>query len=187
MATRWHTRVGLALASPRAALAVADEPSVAGRAGSDLMRLLGLLLLAAHLRRLVAAVWLALAIDVGVGARGLVAALSQAWTTPLVALAVLTAGLFVAGGRARSIGRAMDAAAVAAVPVIAVELLGTLVVRHAEGELPAATTTVLTVLAAGWAAVVAVLAVPRLRQAAVGQGATSLRQVAQARRSTHQT
>ncbi len=170
MATRWHTRIGLALASPRVALAIADEPAAAGRAGSDLMRLLGLLLLAAHLRRVVAAVWLALAIDVGVGARGLIAALSQAWTTPLVALAVLTAGLFVVGGATRSIGRAMDAAAVAAVPVLAVELVGTLALRHAEGALPAATSTVLTVLAAGWAVVLAALATPRLRQPATGQG-----------------
>lgn len=172
-APRWHVRVGLALVAPRRALALADAPAAAGRAGNDLMRVLVVVVVAAHLRRLVAAVWLAAAVDLGVGARGLLAALAQAWTTPLVLLGVLAALAFVAAGTTRSFGRAMDAAAVAVVPAAAVELLGTLALRHGAGALPAATSTALTVVAWGWAATVAALAVPGLRRAAIDRAVAS--------------
>ena len=159
------TRLGLALAAPRWALAVADLPAHAGRAGNDLIRAIGILLVAAHTRRLVAAVWVAVVVGLGAGARAVVAVLSQALTIDLAFLVVAALGLWVAAGRRRKLGRAFDLICVAAIPLIAVELIATAIVRAADVEVPAGLGYALTGIAFGWSGAVIGAALRPIRRA----------------------
>jgi peroxiredoxin len=162
------TRFGLALVAPRWALAVADQPAHAGRSGSDLIRLLGILLVAAHPRRIVAAVWLATEIGAGAGLRGVVAALSQALTVTLAFLVLATLGVWVASGPRRAIGRAFDLVCVATVPLIAIELVATAVVRGFDVEAPGGVMLVLSAAAFAWAGSLVALAWRQARLAPPG-------------------
>jgi thiol-disulfide isomerase/thioredoxin len=118
------TRLGLVVAAPSWALAVAGDRRHPGRSGSDLMRAMGCLVLAGHLRGLVVALWLAISVDATLGFRTLSAVLSASLTMPLAFL-VLSAGLlWLTAGKARHMGRAFDLAAVATVPLVLVLLVG---------------------------------------------------------------
>jgi peroxiredoxin len=152
------TRFGLALVAPRWALAVADQPAHAGRSGSDLIRLLGILLVSAHARRIVAAVWLATEVGAGAGLRGVVAVLSQALTVTLAFLVVTTLGVWLASGPRRALGRAFDLVCVATVPLIAIELVATAVVRGLDVAVPGPLGFVLSAVAFGWAGALIALA-----------------------------
>jgi thiol-disulfide isomerase/thioredoxin len=144
------TRIGLALVAPRWAMAVADTAGEAGRSGTDLIRALGVLLLSVHTRRLVAAVWLAVAVGFLPGLRGVAAVLSQALTIDLAFLVVATMLLWVAAGPRRALGRAFDQVCVAAIPLVAVEVVATTVVRGAGLELSRGVTLGLSAVAYGW-------------------------------------
>lgn len=128
-------RVGLALAAPRWAMAVADDPRHPGRAGSDVIRLFAIVLVCVHTRSLVVAAWLTGALGVGAGGQALMAAASSAFTKPLAFLVVATAIVWIAGSVLargwRGPGRAFDLACVALIPLLAVEVVGTLVLRGA--------------------------------------------------------
>ena len=154
-ALRFIERVGLAIATPRWALVVADETSHSGRSGSDLLRLLGLSLLAVHARRLVAAGWLTLAFGAGAGVRGLAAVLSQAFNVDLAFLVVATVLVWALGGAHRAIGRAFDLVCVAVVPLIIVELLGSVIGGAISltsiGDMPLWLSWAFAGLAYGWA------------------------------------
>jgi hypothetical protein len=89
-------RVGLALVRPRWALALADDPGEPGRAGTDLVAVLAIAIVALATRELVAAAWLAKAIDPALGGRTALNVLAGAITQPLAFLligAVLTFAL----------------------------------------------------------------------------------------------
>jgi thiol-disulfide isomerase/thioredoxin len=159
------TRIGLALVAPRWALAIADRPEHAGRSGSDLIRMLGVLLAAVHLRRLIAVGWLAAAVGVGAGLRGLVATLSHALTVDLAFLVVATVVLWLAAGPRRSVGRAFDQVCVAALPIIAVEVVATGVVRAADLAVPPAAMIALTSIAYAWAGALVALGWRQIRRA----------------------
>ena len=118
------TRLGLALVEPRWALAVAGDRRTPGRSGSDLMRVIGLLLLGGHLRGLVVALWLMGSVHAGLGLRTGGAVLSAALTTPLAFLVIAALLLWLGSGRARHLGRAFDLASVAVVPLLLVLLVG---------------------------------------------------------------
>lgn len=118
------SRLGLALIAPKWALAVAGDRRNPGRAGSDLMRVIAMLLLGAHLRGLVVAVWLMIAVDRGLGVRTAGAVFSAALSTPMVFLSVSAMLLWIASGQARLIGRAFDLACVAVIPLMLVLLIG---------------------------------------------------------------
>ena len=154
---RFIERVGLAIATPRWALVVADESSHSGRSGSDLLRLLGLSLLAVHLRRLVAAGWLTMAFGPGAGLRGLAAVLSQAFNVDLAFLVIATVLVWALGGAHRAIGRAFDLVCVAVVPLIIVELVGSIVggtmTIAGLGDMPMLLSWTFAGLAFGWAGV----------------------------------
>jgi thiol-disulfide isomerase/thioredoxin len=133
----WLTRVGTALTAPARAVDVALAPGGGPRAGNDLLALLGLLVLASGLRRLIAAAWLMLDVGFGVGASVLVAALADALTGPLAITALAAAVLLVGLGRPWSLTRAVDGATVLAVPAVAVSLLATLALVGSGGGWPA--------------------------------------------------
>lgn len=159
------TRIGLALVAPRWALALADRPEHAGRSGSDLIRMLGALLVSVHSRRLIAAAWLAVAVGITAGLRGLVATLSQALTVDLAFLVVATALLWLASGARRSLGRAFDQVCVAALPLVAVEVVATAVVRGLDLELADAGMLAITGVAYAWAGALVALGWRQIRRA----------------------
>jgi thiol-disulfide isomerase/thioredoxin len=156
-------RLGLAITSPRAALAVASDRAHAGRSGSDLIAAIGLLLLATQLRGLFAAGWLGTAVSPGLGLRGLMHVLTRSLTIDLGFLVVAAIVLFAAGGAKRNLGRAFDLACVAALPLVFVDLTATVVVRIAELEVPRAAGIALASASYIWAG--ALVALGALRPA----------------------
>ncbi|HTR54246.1 MAG TPA: TlpA disulfide reductase family protein [Kofleriaceae bacterium] len=112
-------RLGAAIASPRAALAVAGDRREPGRAGTDLLAAFGLMVLAAQLVPIASAIWLAVTVDLGVGVRALLQVVS-AFTLPLAVLVVAAAVIFAGAGARRDVGRAFDLACVAVVPLVVV-------------------------------------------------------------------
>lgn len=122
-------RLGLALARPRAALALADDPDESGRAGTDLVVLLLVAVAAVHLRSIVSTIWLAAVIDLGLGLRALGGVVAGSVTATLAWLLIGAALIWVFAGRRRSLGRDFDLASVAVVPIVVVEIVADLVVR----------------------------------------------------------
>jgi thiol-disulfide isomerase/thioredoxin len=159
------TRIGLAVAAPRWAFAVADQPAASGRSGTDLMKMLGVLVIAAHARAVVAAVWLGVVVGVLAGLRGAVTVLSQALNIDLAFLVIATLAIWAAGGPRRSWGRAFDAACVAALPLIAIELAATLVVRIADAPVPRWLAIAISGIGFAWAGSLVALALRQVRRA----------------------
>ncbi|HUJ60772.1 MAG TPA: TlpA disulfide reductase family protein [Kofleriaceae bacterium] len=128
-------RLGLAIAQPRAALALAGDRRHAGRAGSDLLAAIVILVIATQLRALVEAAWVGWAVDAGIGARLLVHVLARTLTVDLGFLVIGAAVIWAGSGPRRELGRAFDLACVAALPLVLVDLaLG--VVARATGLVP---------------------------------------------------
>lgn len=117
----WIGRIGLALVRPRAALESAGLRDHAVRSGSDLVGLLALLVIAAQLRSLVGAIWLAVAADAGSGIRGVLRVLTQSLTLELAAIGVAAGVLWLVAGARRDLGRAFDLACVAIIPLVVVD------------------------------------------------------------------
>lgn len=164
-------RVGLALAAPRWAMAVADDPRHPGRAGSDLIRLFAIVLVCVHTRALVVAAWLAGALGLGAGGQALLSTASAAFTKPIAFLVVATAVVWIAGSALargwRGPGRAFDLACVALIPLLAVETVGTLVLRGTGlvgVPLPAAFGLVLEAGGFAWSGTLLALALLQLRR-----------------------
>lgn len=176
------SRLGLAITSPRTALSLASERAHAGRSGSDLIAVIGLLLLATQLRGLFAAGWLGVAVAPGLGLRGVMHVLTRSLTMDLGFLVVAAIVLFAAGGARRNLGRAFDLACVAALPLVFVDLAATVVVRALDAEVPPAASIALSIGSFTWAGML--LALATLRPVAptgslsiarrVGQGVVAL-------------
>jgi thiol-disulfide isomerase/thioredoxin len=115
-------RLGLAIAAPRRALAIAGGREHAGRSGSDLMSAIAVLLVATELRWIVQAVWLGAAVDATLGIRALVHVLTGTLAIDLGLLVVAAAVIAIAGGLARQLGRAFDLACVTVLPLVFVDL-----------------------------------------------------------------
>jgi thiol-disulfide isomerase/thioredoxin len=143
-------RYGLAIVDPRAALAEARRRDQAGRSGSDLLALIVVLLAAAHLRGLVAAVWMGARVDAGMGVRAVVGVLADALAIDFTFLALAALALYAAAGRAREVGRAFDEACVAVLPLIFVELVSTVVVRGLDLEVPLGVAWLLAGVSYAW-------------------------------------
>lgn len=128
--TGFLDRIGLAIVAPRWAMAVADDPRHPGRAGSDLIRAFAVVLVCVHTRALVVAAWLTGALGPGAGGQALVSTASSAFTKPLAFLVVATGLVWIVGSLLargwRGPGRAFDLACVALIPLLAVEVVGTL-------------------------------------------------------------
>ena len=164
-ATSRTSRWGLALAAPRWALAVADDPAQPGRAGTDLIVLFAALVAAAHLRAVVGAVWLGAVAGAGLGARALAGVASHAFTADLAFLVIGAVLLWAAGGPRRAFGRAFDLACVAVVPVCATEAIVTAAVRAVDVAPPDWLGVLVALCAYAWSGAILALALVQLRRA----------------------
>jgi thiol-disulfide isomerase/thioredoxin len=125
---RLLTRIGLAVARPRWAIAVASDRRVAGRSGTDLIALIAIVVLVTKLPGLVGAIWLGGAIDANLGLSVASRLLTDALVMKLSFLVLGALALWLGAGPRRNLGRAFDLACVAAIPLFVVDL-GVLVVR----------------------------------------------------------
>lgn len=175
-------RLGLAIASPRWALAVAADRRHAGRSGSDLIAAIALVVLATQLRGLATAAWLGSAVAPGLGVRAGIRVLSGALTVELGLLALGALAVFVLAGPRRSLGRAFDLACVAVLPVLFIDLTATVAVRAADVAVPIAVSWVLTAASYAWMGLVIALALGPARTAALRAPAPPVEVVATARR-----
>jgi len=157
-------RLGLAIAKPRFALAIAADRKNAGRSGSDLILLILLLLAATQLRGLVGAVWLGAAVDSMLGLRAAMQILTRTLTVDLAFLVLGAFVLFVAAGPKRNLGRAFDLACVAVIPMLVLELVATTVVRALDAQVPVQVGWVLAAISWGWAGALLALAWRPARQ-----------------------
>lgn len=128
----WIARIGLAIAQPRWAIAIASDRRNAGRSGTDLLALIAIVVVATQLRGLFAAAWLGSAVDITLGLRATVTLLTRVLTLNLGFLVVGALLLWAASGSKRNLGRAFDLACVAAVPLFALDLVATTVVHALE-------------------------------------------------------
>jgi thiol-disulfide isomerase/thioredoxin len=158
-------RLGLAIVSPRWALALAGAREHTGRSGSDLLAALALVIAATQLRGLATAVWLAVGIEPALGIRLLLRVLSGALTTDLGLLVLGGLVVFACAGPRRSLGRAFDLACVAVLPLLFVELGASLATQATGGTVPAAVRWVLSGLAVGWMGALLALAIGLSRAA----------------------
>ncbi len=160
-------RLGLAITHPRWALSIASDRKQAGRSGSDLIAVIGLLLLATQLRGLFGAAWLGSAVSAGLGMRAVMHVLSPALTIELGFLVLASLLLFGVAGSRRNLGRAFDLGCVATLPLVFVDLLATVIVRAAQIEPPAVAGIVLAGISYAWAGALVALAVRTARSIAV--------------------
>lgn len=161
----WITRLGLAIVAPRHALAIAGDRRHAGRAGSDLMGLMVVLLVATQGKPLVERSWIGAAVGVGIGVRGVIHVLTEALVLDLVFLIGAAIVIWLAAGTRRSFGRAFDLACVAVVPLLVVEIAGVAVARLASIDVPALARVGISLAAWAWVGVVVALAIPLARRA----------------------
>jgi cytochrome c biogenesis protein CcmG, thiol:disulfide interchange protein DsbE len=152
------TRIGLAIARPRWALAVAADRRAAGRSGSDLIALIPIVLVAAQLRLLAGAVWLGGAIDLGLGFGAVTRILTSTLVHDLSFLVVGALILWLGAGPRRNLGRAFDLACVAVIPLFVVGLAVAVIGRALEAPLPEAVVWIVTQVARGWSGVLFALA-----------------------------
>jgi thiol-disulfide isomerase/thioredoxin len=161
-------RLGLAITHPRWALAVAADRSNSGRSGSDLIAMIGLVLIATRLRGFATAVWLGASVSSGFGVRAAVQVLTGALSLWLILLVIGAIAVFALAGRHRSLGRSFDVACVAMLPVVVVDLVATVAVRSAGlSTLPEALGWLLSGIAYGWMGCVVALAIRPARSAPV--------------------
>jgi thiol-disulfide isomerase/thioredoxin len=167
-------RLGLAIARPRAALALAGERGEAGRSGSDLLRVITLVLIATQLRALFAAGWLGTAVSPVLGLRAAVSVLSDTLVVPLAFLLVSGAVIWGAAGPRRDLGRALDLASVAVLPHFFVDLVATVIVDAASAVVPGPGMVALSTVAYAWNALLVYLAIRLVRGAEAPAAAASV-------------
>ncbi len=160
-------RLGLAITHPRWALTVASDRTQAGRSGSDLIAVIGLFLVATQLRGLFGAAWLGTAVSPGLGLRAVMHVLTRALTIDLGFLVLASLLLFALAGKQRNLGRAFDLGCVAALPLVFVDLLATVIVRAAQVEPPALAGIVLAGISYAWAGALVAMAVRPARSIVV--------------------
>ena len=156
-------RWGLALAAPRQALALADEPEGAGRASGDLLRAIGVLLVVAQTRTLVAAAWVAVEVGPGMALPRLLRALSGAAMLALVFVVVAAVAVTLGAGRRRSLSADFELACVAGLAPVTVAMAATIVVGALGAPGPIGRGVALA-LALGWGGALAALAVVQARR-----------------------
>jgi len=162
----WLARIGLAIARPRWALAIAADRRNAGRSGSDLIAAIAVLLLATQLRRLATAAWLITAVAPGYGVRAAMRVLAGAVVVDLVLLLIGALAVFALAGARRNLGRAFDLACVAALPLVVVDIAATVAVRTAGLAVPPAVSWLLSGAAYCWMGALIALAIRPARSLA---------------------
>lgn len=143
-------RLGAALLTPRNALAEADELDAAGRAGTDLAALIGLVFLATHTREITYAIWVGAAESLRAGAVGLAGALSRAVAMDLALLFIAAFALTITAGKKRAMGRDFDLACVTFIPLLSVRLVAELTQKLSGVEISGTWESVVAAVAYGW-------------------------------------
>lgn len=162
---RFPARIGLAITSPRRALALAADRTHAGRSGTDLFLVILMMLAATELRGLFGAAWLGVAVHAGLGVRAAIQVLTRALTVELAFLVIAALLLWVAAGKKRDLGRTFDLACVAALPLLIVELVATVIVRTFERlSVPDFVGIALAGVSFAWAGVLMALALRPARE-----------------------
>jgi len=159
-------RIGLAIVQPKWAMAAAADRRYAGRSGTDLIKVIALLLVATQLRRLFAAGWVAGVVDVSLGLRGFTEVVTDALTVDLAFLVVGAVALWGLAGPKRDLGRAFDVACVALLPLVYVDLGATVVARGLDVHVPHGLGVALAVASWLWMAALVVVGVPSARDGA---------------------
>ncbi|HVK84917.1 MAG TPA: TlpA disulfide reductase family protein [Kofleriaceae bacterium] len=152
-------RLGLSITHPRWSFVIAADRKHAGRSGSDLLVLLGVVLAATQLRGLFGAMWLGSAIDMSLGVQAALRVLTGALTLDLAFLVISALVLWLLAGSRRDLGLAFDLACVAVLPLLYVELAAAVVVDAAGVEVPAVVNAIVSGIAFAWAGVLLALAV----------------------------
>lgn len=156
-------RWGLSVVAPRTAMVLADDPAAAGRAAGDLVRAIGVVLLAAHTRELVAAGWVAAEVGVREAAPAFLRALSGASMFGLVFVLVASLVVSIGAGRQRHLGRDFDLACVASLAPVTITLVAALWARSVAPLGPAGRGVVL-LAALAWGGALVALAVTFARR-----------------------
>ena len=156
-------RWGMSVVAPRSAMALADDPAAAGRAAGDLVRAIGVVLLAAHTRELVATGWVAVEVGVREAAPAFLRALSGASMFGLVFVLIASLVVSLAAGRRRHLGRDFDLACVASLAPVTVTLVAALWAR-AVAPLGVAGRGIVLVAALAWGGALVALAVAYARR-----------------------
>ena len=161
---RFLERWGLALAAPRTAMRLADDPSRSGRAAGDLLRAILIVLVVAHTREVMASAWIAVEVSWRDAWPGLMRAISNAAMFGLVFVVVAAPVIALLAGGRRNLGRDFDLGCVAALIPVTVAMVATLIARTVltAGFGPAERAVVL-LLALGWGGAVAACAVIQAR------------------------
>jgi len=153
----------MSVVAPRGAMVHADDPAAAGRAAGDLVRAIGVVLLAAHTRELVAAGWVAMEVGVRDAAPAFLRALSGASMFGLVFVLIASLLVSLAAGRRRHLGRDFDLACVASLAPVTVTLVAALWAR-AVAPLGVAGRSVVLLVALAWGGALVALAVAYARR-----------------------
>jgi thiol-disulfide isomerase/thioredoxin len=164
--TSFVSRIGLAVVRPRWALAIAGGRRHPGRSGSDLLKMLMLVLVATQLRGLIGAVWLGAAVDATLGVQAAVRVMTGSLTITLASLVIAALVLYAAGGKRRDLGRSFDLACVAALPLLFVDLVATTAIRAVDVQLPLVASFALRAISFAWTGALLVLATRTARTSA---------------------
>jgi len=156
--TSFVSRIGLAVVRPRWALAIAGGRRHPGRSGSDLLKMLMLVLVATQLRGLVGAIWIGAVVDGTLGVQAAVRVMTGSLTITLASLVIAALVLYAAGGKRRDLGRSFDLACVAALPLLFVDLVATTAIRTVDLELPVIASFALRAISFAWTGALLVLA-----------------------------
>ncbi|MDB4962022.1 MAG: alkyl hydroperoxide reductase/Thiol specific antioxidant/Mal allergen [Myxococcales bacterium] len=164
---RFFARLGLAITNPRWALSIAADRRHAGRSGTDLLVLMLVILAATQLRGLVGAVWLGTAVDPALGLRFAIHVLTRALSVKLGFLVVAAIIVWLASGSRRDLGRSFDLACVAALPILIVDLIASVIVQAFDLAPPDLAAILLAGVSFMWAGVLIALSLRPARQRAV--------------------
>ncbi len=156
-------RIGAALVAPRAAMEGCDQPEESGKSVTDVAALFGLTALALQTSGVVTALWILSSGEIGGGLGSLVAAVSGAVSGELAFLLVLALAIFIFAGRRRSLGRDLDLACTALVPLLVVKIAAAAAFSIADVQPGPVITDAIGVIGYGWSTWLAVLAVRQAR------------------------
>lgn len=159
----FFARVGLAVVRPRQAFALAADRDHAGRAGSDLLALILMVLVATQLRGIVGAIWLGSAVEGALGMQAFVRILTDALIVDLGFLVIGALVIWAGSGAQRELGRSFDVACVCVVPLLLVDLVGTVILTALDVHVPRGVMIGLSSVAYVWTAAWIALAVLALR------------------------
>jgi thiol-disulfide isomerase/thioredoxin len=176
-------RIGAALVAPRRALAAAETASGTGQGaptGSDVAWLIALSVVAASTQEVLAALWLVVAGSVRDGLGVLMSIFAQAAAMDLAFVLAAGVAITLLAGRRRSLGRDLDLAFVAYVPIAFVRLAAELALAITGWPPTDPVQRSVALLAYGWAGVILALGwrtararpAPGQSPVAAGTGAT---------------